>query len=309
MAGFRNRRGRDHGGQQAPPHGGPQNYGQPQGHPQGYGGGQGRGPAGGHGNGGGYPGAPSGEPEYFGEPAPGGTPAPAYNDNAGHTRAFTLPGSPDQFAPYSGGNHDGADGPGGDNIATYRAGQTTAPPSGPRLHWKQLISGIALRPGHTFWQMRDYPVWGPALTVTFLYGLLAVFGFDAAREDVLNATVSSSVPWVISTGVAVTLSALMLGTVTHALARQFGGDGSWAPTVGLAMLVTSLTDAPRLLFAMFLGSANGLVQILGWATWLACAALLTSMVGKSHDLPWPKALGAASIQLVALLVLFKLPVI
>jgi hypothetical protein len=33
------------------------------------------------------------------------------------------------------------------------------------------------------------------------------------------------------------------------------------------------------------------------------------MVAKSHDLPWPKALGAASIQLIALLVLFKLPVI
>ncbi|MCZ4099016.1 MULTISPECIES: Yip1 family protein [Streptomyces] len=296
VAGFRNRRGRDHGGQQAPQHGGPQNYGQPQGYPQGYGGG--------------HAGAPSGEPEYFGEPAPGQAPAPApapaYNDNPGHTRAFTLPGSPDQFAPYAGPDQGG---PGNDNIATYRAGQTTAPPSGPRLRWKQLISGIALRPGHTFWQMRDYAVWGPALTVTFLYGLLAVFGFDAAREDVLNATVSSSAPWVISTAVAVTLSGLMLGTVTHALARQLGGDGSWAPTIGLAMLVTSLTDAPRLLFAMFLGSANGLVQILGWVTWLACAALLTSMVSKSHDLPWPKALGAASIQLIALLVLFKLPVI
>ncbi|MDJ0340369.1 YIP1 family protein [Streptomyces sp. H10-C2] len=309
VAGFRNRRGRDHSGQppeygqQAPQEGGQQQYGrpgpsggqpeygrpgygQPQGRPQGYGG------------------APSGEPEYFGEPAP--APAPAYDDNPGHTRAFTLGGAADQFAPYSGPDQDG---PGNDNIATYRAGQATAPPSGPRLHWKQLIRGIVLRPGHTFWQMRDYPVWGPALIVTFLYGLLAVFGFDAARKDILNATVATSVPWVISTGVAVTLSGLMLGAVTHALARQLGGDGSWAPTIGLAMLVTSLTDAPRLLFALFLGSANGLVQILGWVTWLACAALLTSMVSKSHDLPWPKALGAASIQLIALLVLFKLPLI
>jgi hypothetical protein len=98
-----------------------------------------------------------------------------------------------------------------------------------------------------------------------------------------------------------------MGAVTHTLARQFGGDGNWAPTIGLAMLVTSLTDAPRLLFAVFLGGGNGFVQILGWLTWLACAALMTSMVGKSHDLPWPKALGAASIQLIALLVLFKLP--
>jgi hypothetical protein len=30
------------------------------------------------------------------------------------------------------------------------------------------------------------------------------------------------------------------------------------------------------------------------------------MVSKSHDLPWPKALGASAIQLVALLALIKL---
>jgi hypothetical protein len=60
---------------------------------------------------------------------------------------------------------------------------------------------------------------------------------------------------------------------------------------------------------MFLGGGNAFVQLLGWATWIACGALLTSMVAKSHDLPWGKALGAASIQLVALLVLFKLPVL
>lgn len=44
---------------------------------------------------------------------------------------------------------------------TYRAGQTTAPPAGPRLHWKQLLSGIVLRPDATFWQMRDHAVWAP----------------------------------------------------------------------------------------------------------------------------------------------------
>lgn len=252
----------------------------------------------------GYAPAVEGEPEYFGAPtspgaptAPGYGPTPSYDDNPGHTVAFSV----------GDGDSDG-DTP-DDHVATYRAGQTTATPSGPRLHWKQLISGIALRPAATFLQMRDYQVWAPALTVTFLYGLLAVFGFDAAREDVLDTTISSSIPWMISTAIAVILSGLMLGAVTNALARQFGGDGAWAPTIGLAMLITSLTDAPRLLFAVFLGSANSFVQVLGWLTWLACAALLTSMVAKSHDLPWQKALGAASIQLIALLVLFKLPVI
>ena len=236
--------------------------------------------------------APSGEPEYFGQP-------PAYDDAPGHTQAFTM-GEPTPLAdPYAYG----------DNVATYRAGQAAAPPVGPRLHWKELLSGILLRPGRTFWQMRDHTVWRPALTVTFIYGLLAVFGFDAARSDILNATLSTSIPWVVTTAIAVTLCGVTLGAVTNTMARQLGGDGAWAPTIGLALLVTSLTDAPRLVFALFLGGGNSFVQLLGWLTWLACAALMMSMVGKSHDLPWHKALGASSIQLIALLMLFKLPLI
>ncbi|MFI0897212.1 Yip1 family protein [Streptomyces sp. NPDC020983] len=276
------------------PHGGAA-HGAPHGgaaHGAPHGGGGYRGPQG--------PYAAPGEPEYF-------EPAPSYDDAPGHTRAFTM-GEPAQLAdpyaysPPAGGYSD-------DNVATYRAGQSAAPPVGPRLHWKQLISGIALRPGRTFWQMRDHTMWAPALTVTFLYGLLAVFGFDSARHDVLDATLSASIPLVLMTAVAVTLSGLVLGAVTTTMARQLGGDGAWAPTVGLALLVTSVTDAPRLFFALFLGGANSFVQLLGWLTWLACAALMTSMVAKSHDLPWPKALGASAIQLVALLMLFKLPLI
>jgi hypothetical protein len=253
--------------------------------------------------------AASGEPEY---PPPAGQ---GYDEAPGHTRAFTF-GDPQALA--GGAGYDGPAGPGAgwgqdeadyDNVATYRAGQSAAPPAGPRLHWKELLSGIVLRPGRTFWQMRDHTLWGPALTVTFLYGLLAVFGFDAARSDVLSATLSASIPWVVTTGIAVVMSALTLSAVTNTLARQLGGDGAWAPTIGLAMLITSLTDVPRLFFALFLGGGNGFVQLLGWLTWLACAVLLTSMVGKSHDLPWVKALGASSIQLIALLMLFKLPLI
>jgi hypothetical protein len=255
-----------------------------------------------------------GEPEYYGgTPYEGARPA-ADPGGPGGTRAFT-------YAPYGDEDaygHGGGPGPGGHGgpaaddgyvATTYRAGQTTATPAGPRLHWKDLLRGIVLRPGPTFWQMRDYQVWGPALTVTFVYGLLAVFGFDAARSDVLHSTLTASIPWMLTTAVAVVVSGLVLGAVTNALARQLGGDGAVAPTIGLAMLVTSITDSPRLLFAMFLGGGNAFVQLLGWATWIACGALLTSMVAKSHDLPWGKALGAASIQLVALLVLFKLPVL
>ncbi|WP_434592935.1 Yip1 family protein [Streptomyces sp. A5-4] len=240
------------------------------------------------------------EPEYFGDPYQGGRQAPPphggqggdpyANNNPGHTQAFSV-----NEDPYGDGS-------------TYRGGDThtNAPPAGPRLRWKQLLSGIVMRPGATFMQMRDYPVWGPALVVTFIYGLLAVFGFDTAREDVINATLSNAIPIVLSTGVAFIICGLVLGAVTHTLARQLGGTGSWQPTIGLSMLIMSITDAPRLLFAMFLGGENALVQVLGWATWVAAGALFTSMVSKSHDLPWPKALGASAIQLIALLSLIKL---
>lgn len=240
-----------------------------------------------------------GEPEYFDpygaqpqaqQPPYGrGAPGPGHpNDNPGHTQVFAFGED-----PYSQG-------------ATYQAGGAPAAPSGPRLPWKELLRGIVTRPGQTFLQMRDYAVWGPALIVTFLYGLLAVFGLDDAREDVINATLTKAVPIVLSAGVAFVICGLILGAVTHTLARQLGGDGAWQPTVGLSMLVMSLTDAPRLLFAVFLGGDNPVVQVLGWATWVAAGTLFTALISKSHDLPWPKALGASAIQLVALLSIIKL---
>ncbi|MFG2114481.1 Yip1 family protein [Streptomyces sp. NPDC048718] len=261
-------------------------YGQGQGYDQGYDQGQGRGRRQGGGP------AAHGEPEYFGDPHAPQAPHPQQQyaaNNPGHTQAFSI-----HEDPY------GQDAP-------YQAGPGPAPvPVGPRLPWKALLSGIVTRPADTFLQTRDHPVWGPALIVTFLYGLLAVFGFDQAREDAINATLSTVVPYILLTGVGFVLGGLVLGMVTHTLARQLGGDGSWQPTVGLSMLIMSLTDAPRLLVALFAGGDNAVVQILGWLTWLAAGALFTVMVSRSHDLPWPKALGASAIQLVALLSLIKL---
>ncbi|MFF4347382.1 Yip1 family protein [Streptomyces sp. NPDC001530] len=259
--------GRQYGGQQ--PHGG-----------QPYGGGQQ----------GGWPqtGGGQDEPEYFGHGHPQQGPDPYAANSPGHTQAFSIGED-----PYSQGE-------------TYRAGQAAAPPVGPRLHWKDLLRGIVLAPNQTFLQMRDYTMWAPALIVTFLYGLLAVFGFDGAREDAISATLSNAVPIVLTTGVAIVISTFILGVVTHTLARQLGGDGAWQPTVGLSMLIMSITDAPRLVVAMFFGGNASFVQLLGWVTWIAAGALLTLMVSKSHDLPWPKALAASAIQLIAIVSIIKL---
>ncbi|MFE2945307.1 Yip1 family protein [Streptomyces sp. NPDC059255] len=304
MAGFRIGRGRDNRTSQQQPQ--QQPYGR-QAPPPTYGGGQqgapsyGRQqwpPAGGGPQGGGAQyggGGRQGEPEYFGDPygqqqGHGGAPqhhGDPYANSPGHTQQFSI--DEDRYG-------DGA---------PYQAGAAPAP-AGPRLPWKDLLSGIVLRPAQTFLQMRDYPIWGPALIVTFLYGLLALFGFDTAREEAINATLTTAIPYVLTTAVAFVIGGLILGAVTHSLARQLGGDGAWQPTVGLSMLIMSITDAPRLLFALFLGGENSLVQIIGWATWVAAGALFTVMVSKSHDLPWPKALGASAIQLIGLLSLLKL---
>ncbi|MBM7089301.1 Yip1 family protein [Streptomyces sp. NPDC012461] len=316
VAGFRIGRGRDNNGA---PHARPQHppYGQqaPQGPSYGYpqapqppypqqpsygsaGGGGGSPWPDPHAGRRGHPGAPGGgygghgEPEYFGDGHPQGHgPQGGYDpyaaNNPGHTQAFAIGDD-----PYTQGG-------------TYQAGAAPGP-VGPRLHWKDLLKGIVTAPSRTFFQMRDYAMWGPALVVTFLYGLLAVFGFDGAREEAINATLSSAVPIVLMTGVAMVISFFILGVVTHTLARQLGGTGAWQPTVGLSMLITSITDAPRLLLAMFAGGDATFVQMVGWATWVAGGALLTVMVSRSHDLPWPKALGASAIQLIALLSLIKL---
>jgi hypothetical protein len=287
-------------GQQAPPAPQGQPYGYPpapqpypQQQPQ-YGSPAGGGRQWSQGNGGN--GAYGDEPEYFGDGGGygqgghPGTPDPYAANNPGSTQAFSVGED-----PYTQGG-------------TYRAGSAPAPtgPVGPRLHWKDLLRGIVLAPQQTFLQMRDYTMWGPALIVTFLYGLLAVFGFDGARADAIGATLANAVPIVLITAVAMVVSSFVLGVVTHTLARQLGGDGAWQPTVGLSMLIMSLTDAPRLVFAMFFGGDATFVQALGWATWVAAGALLTMMVSRSHDLPWPKALGASAIQLIALLSIVKL---
>ncbi|MER5960967.1 Yip1 family protein [Streptomyces sp. NPDC002057] len=291
MAGFRNGRGRDnrppqHQQPQQAPYGhnaAPPPYPQQQWPQQGPG--QGPAPYGQQQSGGQQ--QSYGEPEYFGEPyGRPQHPQGATANNPGHTQMFSV------------------DDPYGD-ASTHRPGAAPVP-TGPRLPWKALLSGIVLRPADTFLRMRDHAVWGPALIVTFLYGLLAIFGFDKARDEAIDATLSTAIPYVLMTALGFVVGGLILGAVTHTLARQLGGDGAWQPTVGLSMLIMSITDAPRLVFALFLGGENGIVQVIGWLTWLAAGALFTVMVSRSHDLPWPKALGASAIQLVALLSLIKL---
>ncbi len=254
--------------------------------------------------------APYGAPDPYGpDPFPGaGDPYAA--DQPGHTRAFPVgdgAGYDDAYPQYP---RQGGYGPeyGQDNVAVYRAGGQSAPhATGPRPRWRDLLTGIYRTPSLTFDRTRDHQVWLPALSVSLIYGVLAVLGLGLTRDDVLDSTFTVALTTLAASAVVFTVAGAMLGGVTYALARQFGGDGPWQSTVGLAALIGWTTDAPRLLLALFLPADNLVVQVAGWVTWVLCAVLLTTMVRRVHDLPWGKAAGAGALQLLALLVLIKLP--
>ncbi|MER7702336.1 YIP1 family protein [Kitasatospora sp. NPDC097605] len=246
-------------------------------------------------------------------------------DHPGHTRAFPVGADPYAGEPSSYGRapygqeqpsypypspppSPEADGYGQDNVAVYRAGGQSAPQvTGPRPSWRELLTGLFRTPTAIFDRTRDHQVWLPAVTVSLLYGALAVLGIGLTRDDVVNSTFTVALTAMLAAAVGFTLAGAMLGAVTYGLARQFGGDGPWQSTVGLAVLIGWVTDAPRLLLALVLPADNLLVQVVGWATWLLCGYLLAGMVRRVHDLPWGKAAGAAALQLLALLVLIKLP--
>ncbi|RKT16850.1 Yip1-like protein [Streptomyces sp. 1114.5] len=197
---------------------------------------------------------------------------------------------------------------GQDNVAVYRAGGRSAPHvAGPRPHWRELFVGLFRTPTAMFDRTRDHQVWLPALTVSLLYGALAVLGIGLTHDDIVNSTFTVALTGILAAAVGFTVAGAIFGGVTYALARQLGGDGPWKSTVGLAALIGWLTDAPRLLLDLVLPSGSAVVQVVGWATWMLCAFLLTAMVRRLHDLPWGKAAAASALQLLALLVLIKLP--
>ena len=194
-----------------------------------------------------------------------------------------------------------------EHITTYRAGERNPKVGAARLRWRELLAGVYRRPTRTFAQMRGHQVWGPALVLSALYGLLATFGTGGIRDEVFDTTAGLAVFALVSSALAFMLAGVLFGTVTCGLARRLGGDGAWAPTVGLSMVIAWGTSLPWALLTLVLPASNGVAEVLGWVTWLVCALLLTAMVRQVHDLPWGKAAGAAALQLIALLLLITLP--
>ncbi|UGQ15114.1 YIP1 family protein [Yinghuangia sp. ASG 101] len=176
------------------------------------------------------------------------------------------------------------------------------------LVWQEVLSGLATRPLATLERARDQAFWWPALIVSAICGVLAMIANDTARDQVLSTTLSTSVPAILLSAVLVPAFCVVLGWVSTMLARSLGGNGDAGPFITLAALVTWLADAPRLLVSLFAHDDNSALFTLGLATFALTAWLLTAAAMRVHELPWPRALGAVSVQLIALLVSLKLPV-
>ncbi|MFJ8624342.1 Yip1 family protein [Kitasatospora sp. NPDC093550] len=265
---------------------------------------------------------PTGDPYAGGSPyGQQQPPHHGYDDQGGYPDQGRYPGQYGQYPPYEQQSYEQQayeqhqqpyeqqQAPyGRDNVAVYRAGGQSSPHvAGPRPHWRELFVGLFRSPTAMFDRTRDHQVWLPALTVSLLYGALAVLGIGLTHDDIVNSTFTVALTGILAASIGFTVAGALFGAVTYGLARQLGGDGPWKSTVGLAALIGWLTDAPRLLLDLVLPSGSVVVQVVGWATWGLCAFLLTGMVRRLHDLPWGKAAAASALQLLALLVLIKLP--
>lgn len=302
--------GPQHGGQQyggpqhsgpqqgGPPHGGQQGYGaQPGGYPGGQGGQSGQGGQGGQGGqqgsqgDGAYPGGPLSLPDETSLYIYGQVPD-------GYTQVTPQVGQPG----------------GGQSSTVYRGGQPYQPappvyaPPARRLTWQEVLQGLISRPMATLDAARDQAFWWSALAIAAIGGMLAMVANDKARDQVLTSTLSTSVPALLMTALLVPAFCAVLGWVSNMLAQTFGGNGEAGPFITLAMLVTWLTDAPRLVVALFARDGSPLVVGVGLLSFVLTAWLLAATARSVHELPWPRAFGAVSVQLIALLLVLKLPI-
>ncbi|WTW96355.1 YIP1 family protein [Streptomycetaceae bacterium NBC_01309] len=183
-----------------------------------------------------------------------------------------------------------------------------APPPPPRpLTWQELFGGLLTRPLSTLERARDQAFWWPALIVSAVCGVLAMVANDKARDEVVTSTLSTSVPAMLITAVVVPGFMVVLGWVSTMLAQMLGGNGDAGPLITLAAVVAWFTDAPRLAVSLFASDDNSAVMVVGVVSFALTAWLLTAVAMRVHELAWPRALGAVSVQLIALLLVLKLP--
>lgn len=188
---------------------------------------------------------------------------------------------------------------------------TAVPPStatAPRrkLFWHRLIFGLWYRPVEVLDEARDRSVWGAAAFLCLLCGALGTLAKDSFwGQWRVDRTLALEAMGIAS--VVVLFASLLLGVVTHAIARRLGGNGKFGPTVGLFVVLFWATDLPRLLLDTWLTGDTVPVQAAAWITSAYGYALAALLIRGQHHLPTHKAVAAVSIQMLAAVALLKFP--
>ncbi|MFE7315372.1 Yip1 family protein [Streptomyces sp. NPDC057555] len=174
-----------------------------------------------------------------------------------------------------------------------------------RLWWHRLIFGLWYRPVDVFDEARDRSAWSAAVLLCLLSGAVGIVSVAPFRAQwAMNRTAALQLLGMAEAGVLI--ASLGLGAVTHAIARTLGGNGRFAPTASMFVVVFWATDLPRLGIAAWLPSGSTFVQAATWTTWGFGYFLAVLLIRGQHHLPTRKAAAAVSVQMLAALALLKL---
>ncbi|MCZ1016350.1 Yip1 family protein [Streptomyces noursei] len=174
-----------------------------------------------------------------------------------------------------------------------------------RLWWHRLIFGLWYRPVDVFDEARDRSAWSAAVLLCLISGGIGIVSVDAFRAQwTAGRTAALQLAGMAEAGVL--LASLGLGAVTHAIARTLGGNGRFAPTASLFVVIFWVTDLPRLIIAAWLPASSTFVQAATWTTWGFGYFLAVLLIRGQHHLPTHKSAAAVSVQMLAALALLKL---
>ncbi|MFH8567235.1 YIP1 family protein [Streptomyces sp. NPDC017993] len=174
-----------------------------------------------------------------------------------------------------------------------------------RLWWHRLILGLWYRPVEVMDEARDRSAWGAAVLMCLISGGIGVLTVEAFRQQwSANRTMAWQLAGLAEAGVLA--ASFSLGAVTHAIARTLGGNGRFAPTASLFIVLFWVTDLPRLALAALLPTGTTFVQAATWTTWGFGYVLAVLLIRGQHHLSTRKSAAAVSVQMLAALALLKL---
>ncbi|MEU7040954.1 YIP1 family protein [Streptomyces varsoviensis] len=188
---------------------------------------------------------------------------------------------------------------------------TVPPPPAPstkrrRLYWHRLIPGLWYRPVEILDEARDRTVWGAAILLCLVCGALGTVTKGSFRQQ-WDGNRQLALGSLATVEAGVLFATLVLGVVTHSIARHLGGNGRFGPTVTLFVVLFWTTDLPRLALHAWLPAHSVAVRAVAGLTWLFGYALAALLIRGQHHLPTHKALASVSIQMLAAGALLKFP--